>query len=76
MTIPHICLFSPEDGTPEARKEYTEALESNGQSVLVETFEGMIHGWMAARADLKDEKVRAEFERGYQLVADFYGKYL
>jgi len=34
------------------------------------------HGWMATRADLKDDKARANFEKGYQEVSDFFHKHL
>ena len=40
----------------------------------VETFKDQIHGWMAARADLADDRVRAEYTRGYKTVLDFFGK--
>ena len=66
MTIPHICLFAPGDGTPEVMKVYEEALlakEKGGKNV-VETFETMHHGWMGARADLEREDNVREFERG------------
>ena len=42
----------------------------------IETFGDQVHGWMAARADLEDEKVRKEYERGYQVLLDFYHKHL
>ncbi|KAL8684241.1 MAG: hypothetical protein Q9218_008369 [Villophora microphyllina] len=42
----------------------------------VETFGDQVHGWMAARGDLKDEKVKKEYERGYGVVLDFFHKYL
>ncbi|KAL9581193.1 MAG: hypothetical protein Q9212_004039 [Teloschistes hypoglaucus] len=42
----------------------------------VETFWDQVHGWMAARGDLKDEKVKKEYERGYGILLDFFGKHL
>ena len=42
----------------------------------VETFGDQIHGWMAARADLEDERVRAEYKRGYEVVLKFLAKNL
>lgn len=34
LTIPFICLFSKEDGTPELITEYTEALEKKQENVV------------------------------------------
>ncbi|PHH87121.1 hypothetical protein CDD83_9282 [Cordyceps sp. RAO-2017] len=42
----------------------------------VETFPDQIHGWMAARGDLSDPRVRAEYERGYKTVLTFFEKHL
>ncbi|CAK7263638.1 hypothetical protein SEPCBS57363_000670 [Sporothrix epigloea] len=42
----------------------------------VETFSDQVHGWMAARADLKDERVKSEYVRGYKTVVEFFGKHL
>ena len=63
LTIPFICLFSKEDGTPELMKEYQEALEKKGGNV-VETYGTMRHGWMGARADFENEASVKEYERG------------
>lgn len=56
--------------------QYKEILARPGKSGVVETYEGMFHGWMGARARLEDEKNRTEYERGYQQAADFFSKYL
>jgi len=64
MTIPHICLFSPEDGTPDVVKEYAEVLKAEGKTNEVETYGSMFHGWMGARANLENEENAKEFERG------------
>lgn len=40
----------------------------------VETFADQIHGWMAARADLSDSRVKEEYARGYKTVLEFFGK--
>ena len=64
LTIPFICLFSKEDGTPELVKEYTAALEKNKDNV-VEKYGSMHHGWMGTRANLEDKENLMEFERGY-----------
>lgn len=63
LTVPFICLFSKEDGTPELMKEYQEALEKKSENV-VETYGTMRHGWMGARGNFQDEEVIKEYERG------------
>jgi len=42
----------------------------------VEIFSDQIHGWMAARGDLNDSKVKSEYERGYKTLLEFFAKYL
>jgi dienelactone hydrolase len=41
----------------------------------VETFSDQVHGWMAARADLEDDRVREEYVRGYKLLLKFFGEH-
>jgi dienelactone hydrolase len=43
---------------------------------IVEWFPDQVHGWMAARADLEDAKVKSEYERGYKIVLDFFHKHI
>jgi dienelactone hydrolase len=43
---------------------------------IVEWFPDQIHGWMAARSNLEDEKVKKEYERGYKTVLDFFHKHV
>lgn len=33
-------------------------------------------GWMSARGDLDDEEVKKEYERGYKIVGDWFGKFI
>jgi len=42
----------------------------------VEIFGDQIHGWMAARSDLDNERVKSEYERGYKNLLEFFAKYL
>lgn len=37
----------------------------------VEVFEGMWHGWLAARAELEDQKGREGYEKGYAMILEF-----
>lgn len=76
MTVPHICLFSKEDGSPELVAEYTKALKATRKENVVEKYGTMAHGWMAARADFADGQVVKEFERGYGQLAEFFAKYV
>jgi dienelactone hydrolase len=70
IKVPLIMLASKED--PEDKvKEF----EANLKGVKhVEIFRDQIHGWMAARADLSDDRVKEEYTRGYKTVLDFFAK--
>jgi len=72
ITIPHLVLAS-KDEDPGQIREFEEGLKGEK---YVETFGGMIHGWMSARGDLEDEEVRKEYERGYKTVLEFFEKHL
>ena len=75
LNVPHICLASP-DEPADVVAEVKEILSRPGKVGHVETFDAMFHGWMGARANLKDEANLKEYERGYNAVADFFNKYL
>src|SRR3954451_15437517 len=57
MTIPHICLVSP-DEPADILKPYEEALPPHSEFELYGT---MFHGWMGARANLESEENVREF---------------
>jgi len=44
LTVPFICLFSKEDGTPELMREYQDALEMKKKENVVETC--VMGGWV------------------------------
>ena len=67
------CLLASKDEDVEDVKKYEAALPG---PKLVDTFPDQVHGWMAARADLEDERVRAEYKRGYEVVLKFLAKNL
>lgn len=71
LTIPFILLASGEE-PEDTIKEFEDALKVPNH---VETFKDQIHGWMAARSDLQDPRVREEYERGYKTVLTFFGKH-
>jgi len=72
VTIP-VCMLASEDEKAEEVAAWDAALKVEKH---VETFGDQIHGFMSARADLKDEKVKKEYERGYRIFLEFFGKYL
>jgi len=72
ITIP-ICMLASGDEDKEAVAAFEKNLKVKNH---VETYHDQVHGWMAARGDLKDEKVRKEYERGYKKLLDFYHEHL
>ena len=72
VTIPFATLASREEPA-DATKAFHEALTT---PKVLHTFDTQVHGFMSARADLKDAEVKAEYERGYQITLDFFAKYL
>ena len=67
------CMLPSGDEDAEAVSRFGENLTTEHH---IETFKDQIHGWMAARGDLEDEKVRKEYERGYGILLDYYHKHL
>jgi dienelactone hydrolase len=72
IKVPLILLASG-DESPEDVKKFEANLTG---PKYVETFPDQIHGWMAARSDLEDPKVKSEYERGYKTVLEFFRKHL
>ena len=72
IKIPLALLASGDENAEDIKK-----FEANlkGEK-YVETFGDQIHGWMAARADLEDARVKSEYERGYKTLLEFFAKYL
>ena len=64
-----LCMLASRDEDATAVKKFGEALTGPKH---IETFGDQVHGWMAARGDLEDERVRG----GYQVLLDFYHRYL
>ncbi|KAI1109431.1 alpha/beta-hydrolase [Nemania sp. NC0429] len=63
-----------------SKNEDAESVKKFGDGLKVpkhiETFSDQIHGWMAARANLEDERVASEYKRGYSVVLDFLSAHL
>jgi len=72
ISIPFATLASGAE-----KKEDVEAFGENlkGEKI-VEIFGDQVHGWLATRADLEDQRKKEEYVRGYGILADFFGKYL
>jgi dienelactone hydrolase len=71
ISVPFILLASGE--------EPVDVVESFKAKLKVphhiETFGDQVHGWMAARADLSNPRVSAEYARGYQTLLAFFDKH-
>lgn len=39
-------------------------------------FPDMVHGWMSARGDLWKTEVQIQFQRGYEMLAEWFSRYL
>lgn len=73
IKVPFALLASGEEPTDKVL-QFEEELKVRQVPNLVEIFQDQIHGWMAARSDLSDERVKGEYVRGYKTVLDFFGK--
>lgn len=67
ISIP-IAMLASKDEPAEDVEKFEKALTGPKH---VETFGDQVHGWMAARAELKDANVKKEYERGYKVLLDF-----
>lgn len=68
-----LCMLASKDEDAGDVKKFADNLAVEKH---VEIFGDQIHGWMAARADLEDARVEAEYRRGYETVLKFFGKVL
>jgi dienelactone hydrolase len=71
-TIPFATLASKGEDAEEVKAFHAALRTLNAMHI----FEDQVHGWMSARADLKDDHVKAEYERGYQITLDFFAEHL
>lgn len=74
IAIP-FCTFGSEEEPADKIEEYGNNL-ANQTDKLIRQFPDQKHGFMSARGDLADPAVRAQYERAYQLVLDFFVKHL
>ncbi|KAI1130035.1 alpha/beta-hydrolase [Nemania abortiva] len=68
-----LALLASKDENPDDVKKFEANLTGPKH---VETFGDQIHGWMAARSDLEDERVKSEYKRGYETVLGFLSEHL
>ena len=71
ISVPYILLASGDEPI-DTVKEFKSKLNVSHH---VETFADQVHGWMAARGDLSDARVKEEYARGYKALLDFFGKH-
>jgi len=64
-----IAVFPSGDEDKSALGDYEKALKVKHK---LEWFPDQIHGWMAARSNLEDPKVKEAYERGYKLLLDWF----
>lgn len=57
-------------------KRFTDELGTDSKHIDHKMFSNMVHGWLSARGDLKNEEVRKAYEEGYSMMLGFFGKWL
>lgn len=67
ITIP-LALLASKDEDADAVNAFEKELKVESH---FDRYDDQVHGFMAARGDLKDEKVKSEYERGYKALLDF-----
>ncbi|KAF2753453.1 carboxymethylenebutenolidase [Pseudovirgaria hyperparasitica] len=68
ITVP-VALLPSKDESKEDVEKWEKALKVKTR---VEWFNDQVHGFMAARGDLDNERVRSEYERGYKILLDWF----
>ncbi|KAI0124730.1 dienelactone hydrolase [Xylariales sp. AK1849] len=68
-----LCMLASKDEPAEDVKKFEQTLSGPKH---VEIFDDQIHGWMAARSDLEDSRVKSEYTRGYETVLKFLSQHL
>jgi dienelactone hydrolase len=68
-----LLMIASGDEDADTVKQFEDGLKVAKQ---FERFDGQVHGFMTARADLDDEKVKAEYEKAYKTVISFFDKHV
>ncbi|KAK3191130.1 hypothetical protein K4F52_002716 [Lecanicillium sp. MT-2017a] len=72
IKVPFMMLASGDEPADDVKK-FEDALTVPKH---VERFDDQIHGWMAARSDLSNDRVKAEYERGYKTLLKFFSQHV
>ncbi|KAF2770325.1 hypothetical protein EJ03DRAFT_270617 [Teratosphaeria nubilosa] len=68
ITIPFAMLPSGDEPKEDVEK-WQQAIKTKN---IVQWWPNQVHGFMAARGDLKDPAVKADYEKAYQLLLTFF----
>ena len=68
VKIPFAMLPSKDESKEDVEKWQKEIKVKN----IVEWWPNQIHGFMAARSDLSDPKVKEDYEKAYNLLLNFF----
>jgi len=68
VSVPYLALCS-KDEPEEMYKDFEKLLKVPKKIV---PFPEMVHGWLSARADLSKPKVREEYDRGYEMILEWF----
>jgi hypothetical protein len=68
VTIPFLMLPSKDEPKEDVEKWQQNIKVKNN----VHWFSNQIHGFMAARGDLKDPAVKEDYEKAYKMLLDFF----
>jgi len=72
ITIPFAMLPSKDEPKDDVEKWHKGVKTKN----IVEWYPNQVHGFMAARGDLKDESVKADYEKAYKTLLNFFHEHL
>jgi len=72
VTIPFAMLPSKDEPKEDVEK-WQKAIKVKN---IVQWWPNQVHGFMAARGDLKDDNVRADYEKAYQLLLNFFHEHM
>jgi dienelactone hydrolase len=72
ITIP-IAMLPSKDEPKDDVEKWEKALKVKH---VVEWYPNQIHGFLAARADLSDKAVEADYKKGYEFLLNWYSENL
>jgi hypothetical protein len=72
MEMPLLMIVSSDEDA-ETVKQFEDGLKVQKH---FERLDRQVHGFMTARADLEDEKVKTEYEKAYKIVISFFNKHV